>query len=37
MKKNKGLSFSGNEVKEVDMPEEVKAWFDEFDDPDIGW
>jgi hypothetical protein len=37
MKKNKGLSFSGNDVKEVEIPEEVKAWFDEFDDPDIGW
>jgi hypothetical protein len=37
MTKNKGLSFSGNEVKEVEIPEEVKAWFDEFDDPDIGW
>ena len=37
MKKNKGLSFTGNDVKEVEIPEEVKAWFNEFDDPDIGW
>jgi hypothetical protein len=37
MKQNKGLSFSGNEVKEVEIPDDVKAWFDEFDDPDIGW
>lgn len=37
MNKNKGLSFSGNEVKEVEIPDEVKAWFDEFDDPDIDW
>jgi hypothetical protein len=37
MTKNKGLSFNGNEVKEVDIPEEVQVWFDEFDDPNIGW